>query len=450
MNVQAEQAKFAFMQEFQQRRMRLLAALPEGSIVILFGEKTRFRNHDSEYPFRQNSDFYYLSGFSEPDAVLVLIKSQQPEKKADQFILFCHQASPDEEIWTGKRASLSEILVEYGATLAYDRQDLDKIMPNLMSNKSCCYYTLGQEKNHDDQVFSWVNIVRAKARKGEDYPKSWHDLASIIHELRVIKSSYEIELMKQAAEISVAGHIRLMKYCRPGITEYQLEGEFLHECLHQGARFMAYPSIVGAGHNACVLHYTANTDVLNAGTMVLIDAGCEYNYYASDITRSYPINGRFTKEQQAIYELVLKAQMAAIEIVRPGTTWDALQTIIVQILVHGLVNLNILRGAPEKLIEEKAYLPFYMHSSGHWLGLDVHDAGAYKINGEWRVLKPGMVLTVEPGLYIRQSGTVDKKWWGLGVRIEDDVLVTEQGHEVLTEKLPKTVQQIEAIMAHVQ
>lgn len=428
--------------EYKTRRQQLLKAMPEHSIAVIVGEHIKFRNSDSEYPFRQNSDFYYLTGISEPQSVMVLLK----EKEKTQFILFCLEKNPSEEVWTGPRIGTEAAISYFGADQSFEISMLDSMMPTLMQDKTHCVYSLGKDRAFDDRMLSWVNVARSKKRKGGEYPKIWEDIAHTIHELRLIKSPLEIALMRKAATISVDAHLRLMKSCKPKLMEYYLEAEFTHECIQAGARYMAYPPIVGSGKNTCILHYTQNNREMKSGEMVLVDAGCEFEGYASDITRTYPVNGRFTKEQRAIYELVLKAQQAAIALVRPGTRWDALQEVIVNIFIEGLLELNILQGTPEKLMEEKAYFPFYMHSSGHWLGLDVHDAGDYKKKGEWRPLEAGMVLTVEPGLYMGEYPEIDKKWWNIGVRIEDDVLVTEQGPEILSGKLPKTVDEIEAMM----
>lgn len=423
-------------------RRQLAQKMPASSIAILPSGRTLFRNSDAEYPFRQESNFYYLTGFNEPDAVFVLKK----EEGNITYILFCRPNHPEEEIWTGKRMGVEGAVALLGADQAYAIGELDKIMPNLLENKQNIVYSLGCNSDWDKRVMEWKSKVSSKTRKGIHTPGVWLDLAPMIHELRLIKSDYEIALMRKACDISVNAHKRLMKCCEPNQKEYELEAEFLYACYQQGCRGVAYSSIVAGGENACTLHYTQNNKTLKAGDLVLVDAGGEYQCYAADITRTFPVNGKFTEDQKKIYQLVLNAQLAAIEQVRPGTRYDQLQEVIVSIMVKGLVELNILKGRVETLIQQKAYQPFYMHSSGHWIGLDVHDVGEYKIEGEWRSLLPGMTLTVEPGLYIApgQAG-VEERWWGIGVRIEDDVLVTETGHEVLT-KAPKTIEAIEHFM----
>lgn len=439
-----QQEMKALMVDCVERRQKLAEKLPPGSIVLLPGEKIKYRSADSEFPFRQDSDFYYLSGFNEPDAFLALLKDMNNQT---EYVLFCRANNKEEEIWTGPRVGVSGAIAQYGCNEAYNIEELDTIMPTLMEGKTHCVYTLGLDRKWDDRIFSWINKARSKVRKGSSYPTIWLDLASHLHELRLIKSAFEIAMMRKAAHISVKGHLRLMQNLGKDKMEYQLEADFIHECYQLGGRAMAYPPIVGSGKNACILHYTQNDKPIQSGEIILVDAGCEYMNYASDITRSYPSSGLFSKEQKAIYELVLKSQLAAIQIIKPGLTWDKLQTIIVEILTTGLIELGLLKGDKKDLISKKAYSDFYMHSSGHWLGLDVHDVGNYKVNDAYRPLEPGMVLTVEPGLYISgDNPNVDQKWWDIGVRIEDDVLVTESGYEVLTADLPKTVADLEKIL----
>ncbi len=435
----------AFMDELKQRRSHIFAEMPASSIAILPSAEIQWRNGDAEYPFRQSSDFYYLTGFCEPEALALLVKDEADQ---EEYILFCRDFHPEEEVWTGPRIGLKGAKEFYGAQKSYDIASLDEKMPKLISNRTHFLYTLAQNEAFDEKMMHWVREARAKNRKGVSAPKLWIDLKAIIDRLRLRKSHYEIALMQKAATISATAHLELMKKCRPGIWEYQLEADFLYACYSEGVRTMAYNPIVGGGENACVLHYNQNDKVLKAGDLVLVDAGCEYQYYAADITRTFPVSGRFSDKQRAIYELVLKSQLAAIDLIRPGVYWDALQAKIVQVLTEGLIALGLLQGELELLLEQKAYQRFYMHSSGHWLGLDVHDAGEYKVNGKWLALEPGMVLTVEPGLYIEPNQKdIDKAWWGIGVRIEDDILVTESGHHVLSKEVPKTVEEIETVMA---
>lgn len=434
--------------EYAMRRQQLGKQMPGGSVAILPSANLTHRNNDTEYPFRQNSNFYYLTGFTEPNAVLVLIKDQAEHL---YFHLFCQPSDPAHEVWTGSRFGIEGAIKELGANQAYSIEDLDKMMPSLLENKQEIIYTLGMDSVWDLRVIDWVKTVRRKVRAGISAPKKWLDLLSLIHEQRLIKSPKEIELMQRASTISANAHKRLMEFCakqKEGLKEYQLEAEFLHECYNHGCHAVAYSSIVAGGKNACILHYTQNNHSLGKEDLVLVDAGGEFEHYAADITRTFPVNGKFSKAQADIYSIVLEAQAAAIALVRPGTRFDQMQQVIVEKIVKGLVKLNILQGTLEELIKTQAYKPFYMHSNGHWLGLDVHDVGEYKINGEWRELAVGMVLTVEPGIYISEGQPgVDKKWWGIGIRIEDDVLVTKQGPEVLTKDVPKTIEAIEKLMS---
>lgn len=434
-----------FLEELKKRRERIFAEMPASSVAILPGATTQWRNGDAEYHFRQESHFYYLTGFCEADSVALLSKNEQGEA---EFILFCKASNPEEEVWTGPRVGLTGAKKGYGANRSFDIKELEEKMPALIANRSYFLYTLAQNASFDKKLMSCVRKIRTKNRKGVSVPKVWIDLNSIIDKMRLKKSPYEIEMMRKAASISARAHLELMKKCKAGMWEYQLEAEFLYYCYSEGVRTMAYNSIVGGGVNACVLHYNENNEKLKAGDLVLVDAGSEYQYYASDITRTFPVSGKFSDKQRAIYELVLKSQLAAIELIRPGVSWDALQEVIVKIISQGLIDLGILKGDLATVLQQKSYERFYMHSSGHWLGLDVHDAGEYKVNGQWIALEPGMVLTVEPGIYIAANQPdLDKAWWGIGVRIEDDVLVTETGFEVLSKEVPKTVKEIEAVMA---
>lgn len=431
--------------EFSRRRKRLMDIMNIGSIAILPASQVRSRNSDVEYPYRQDSDFYYLSGFPEPEAVAVLI----PDRKHGEFILFCREKDPESEIWHGRRSGLEKAVEYYGADDAFPISDLDEILPGLIENKERVYYNMGIDHDFDVHVQEWVNQVRGKARTGVTAPEEFISLGHALHELRLHKSRGEIKAMRRAAKISAKAHIIAMQKCKPGMKEYQIESELLHEFMKQGCRSSAYPSIVGGGANGCILHYTENSDPLNDGDLLLIDAGAEHDCYASDITRTFPINGQFSKEQEIAYEIVLAAQEAAIKKVQPGNHWNDPHTAAIREITIGLKEMGILKGRLPTLLKEEAYKPFYMHRTGHWLGMDVHDVGDYKVSGEWRLLEPGMVLTVEPGLYIAEhSRNVAKKWWNIGIRIEDDVLVTKTGHDILSKDAPKTVADIEAIMAH--
>ncbi len=432
-------------QEFARRRKCLMDMMNTESVAILPTSPVRIRNRDVEFPFRAESNFYYLTGFKEPDAVAVLV----PDREQGEFILFCREKDPEMETWHGRRAGLEGACEFYGADDAFPIEDIGDIVPGLMENKERVFYSMGLDKEFDQNVMRWVNQIRDRSRTGVTAPGEFVALDHLIHEMRLFKSKAEIKAMRKAAEISVGAHIRAMRAVHPGATEYQIEAEILHEFMHNGARSSAYPSIVGGGENGCILHYTENDAVLNDKELLLIDAGAEYDSYASDITRTFPINGKFSKAQKQIYELVLAAQRAAIKTVKPGAHWNEPHEAAVKVLTAGLVELGILKGKLNQHLLDETYKTFYMHRTGHWLGMDVHDVGDYKVAGEWRMLEAGMVLTVEPGLYFT-AGTkgLARKWWNIGVRIEDDVLVTADGCEVLSAGAPKTVEEIEEVMSN--
>lgn len=431
-------------EEFARRRARLMQAMGKNSIAILPTSPERSRNRDVEHPFRPDSDFYYLTGFPEPEALAVLV----PERRQGEYLLFCRERNADMEVWHGRRAGLEGAVKEYGADDAFPITDLDEILPGLLENRARVFYTMGASPELDHKMTEWLNTLRRKARAGIHTPGEFVALDHHLHEMRLFKSPAEIEAMRTAAIISAAAHRRVMAACRPGMAEYQLEADLVHEFMRRGARFTAYPSIVGSGGNGCILHYTENSATLRDGDLVLIDAGAEYDCYAADITRTFPVGGRFSPEQRALYQLVLKAQQAAIKAVKPGNPWNAPHNAAVKVLCKGLVELGLLKGKIGKLIKDEAYRRFYMHRTGHWLGMDVHDVGNYKVDGEWRALQPGMALTVEPGLYVAPgSKGVPRKWWGIGIRIEDDCVVTDAGCEVLTTDVPKDPDAIEALMA---
>jgi Xaa-Pro aminopeptidase len=430
--------------EFQQRRQELMNHMEPNSIAILSAASSILRNGDSEYRYRQNSDMYYLSGFAEPQSVLVLV----PGREKGQCLLFCQERDVLKELWNGRLLGPEGAIRELGMDDAFPIGDIDDILPGLIEGRERVYYAMGKDEQFDHRVMEWVKVIRKKVRSGAHPPGEFLVLDHLLHEMRLIKSKAELDLMREAGQIAVRAHKRAMQVSKPGMYEYEVEAEFMHEFFRAGCRAPAYTSIVAGGVNACILHYNENNQQLRDGDLLLIDAGCEYEYYASDITRTFPVNGRFTPEQKAIYELVLKAQLAAIDTVKPGNHWDDPHNTTVQVLTEGLVELGLLSGAVEDLISSGAYRDFYMHRAGHWLGMDVHDVGDYKIDGKWRQLEPGMVLTVEPGLYIAHNNEkVEERWRGIGVRIEDDVAVTRNGHEVLTSGLPKTVAEIEAFMA---
>ncbi len=429
--------------EFTRRRKQLMRMMGPGSIAILPTNPEQSRNRDVDFPFRPDSDFYYLSGFAEPEAVVVLV----PGREHGEYLLFCRDRDPEMEIWNGRRAGPEGAVGTFGADDAFPISDIDDILPGLMESCDRVFYTMGSAPEFDKRVIDWVNRIRKQSRAGKHAPDEFISLEHFLHDMRLYKSRGEVKLMRQAANIAARAHKRAMRACQPGIMEYQLEAEFLHEFRKAGGE-PAYPSIVGGGANACILHYTENNAELRDGDLVLIDAGMEYQCYASDITRSFPVNGRFSEAQRSIYELVLDAQLAAIEEVYPGNSWNAPHEAAVKVLTKGLLKLGLLKGRLAGLIKDEAYRRFYMHRTGHWLGMDVHDVGDYKVGDKWRVLEPGMVLTVEPGLYIPAgSKGVPRTWWNIGVRIEDDVLVTRGGYDVLSKAVPKQVDEIEALMA---
>lgn len=429
--------------EFAERRKRLMEQMADNSIAILPSATETIRNNDVHHRFRQNSDFMYLTGFREPDAVLVLM----PGREQGEYVLFVRDKDPAREIWDGYRAGPDGAVEQYQADDAFPIDDIDDILPGLMEGRSRVYSQMGVDGDFDHQLMTWVNQIRAKVRTGAQPPEDFSDMSHLLHDLRLFKSKQEIAIMREAAKISARAHTRAMKACKPGMMEYQLQAEIEHECMLAGSPWPAYPAIVGSGENACILHYIENTAKIKDGDLVLIDAGCELEYYASDITRTFPANGHFSTEQRAIYDLVLKAQYASIEAVRPGQPWIAPHETTVRVLVEGLVELGLLDGNVDALISSNAYAPFFMHKTGHWLGMDVHDVGDYKVGGEWRVMEPGMVMTIEPGLYISPHNTkVEARWRGIGVRIEDDVVVTKDGCEVLTQDVVKDPADIEALM----
>lgn len=430
--------------EYTRRRRELMRELAPNSIAIVAAAHERIRSRDTHYLFRQDSDFYYLSGFDEPDAVLVML----PGRAQGEVIFFCRERDPNKEMWDGRRAGPEAMTGQYDADDAFPIDDIDDILPGLMEGRDRVYYSLGRNPTFDSTLMAWINSIRKKTPMGAQPPEEFVDLDHLLHDMRLYKSDAEIAIMQRAGEISAQAHRRAMQVCRPGMMEYQLEAEILHTCAMAGARHAAYPSIVGGGANACILHYVDNNAALQDGDLVLIDAGCELLNYASDITRTFPVNGRFSKEQAALYQVVLDAQYAALQEVSPGKDWNAFHVAAVKVLCEGLIDLGLLRGDLDSVIESGAYQEFYMHRTGHWLGLDVHDVGDYRVGGEWRVLEPGMVLTIEPGLYIAPDNlNVEAKWRGIGIRIEDDVLVTKEGGRVLTESVPKSIAAIEALMA---
>ena len=430
--------------EFKRRRRELMRMMGSNSIAILPTAPLLVRNRDVHYPYRPDSDFFYLTGFPEPEAVAVLI----PGRKQAEYILFNRERDPKSEQWDGPRAGQEGAVASYAADDAFPIGDLDDILPRMMEQCERVFYAMGCDGGLDKRLSTWINQIRCESRSGKQGPVEIVALDHYLHEMRLFKSRSELKVMRQAARISAQAHKRVMQRCTPDLWEYQLEGEFINRCIQQGARAQAYMPIVGAGGNACVLHYIDNRGRLQDGDMLLIDAGCELECYASDITRTYPVNGVFSEPQRQLYELVLAAQDAALAKVKPGNHWNDPHDAAVRTMTRGLVKLGILKGAVPQLIREEKYKTFFPHRTGHWLGMDVHDVGDYKVDGAWRLFEPGMVLTVEPGIYIPAgSKGVAKKWWNIGIRIEDDVLVTKLGHEILTKDVPKQVNEIEALMS---
>ena len=429
--------------EYTRRRKALMAQMEPNSIAILPAAAVAIRNRDVEHVYRQDSDFQYLSGFPEPEAVIVLM----PGRQHGEYVLFCRERNPERELWDGLRAGQEGAIRDFGADDAFPITDIDEILPGLIEGRERVYSAMGSNPEFDRRLMDWINVIRSKARLGAQPPNEFVALDHLLHDMRLYKSAAEVKVMRAAAEISARAHVRAMQACRAGLHEYSLEAELDYEFRKGGARMPAYGSIVAAGRNGCILHYQENNAALKDGDLVLIDAGCEIDCYASDITRTFPVSGRFSPEQKAIYELVLRAQAAAFAEIAPGKHWNHAHEATVRVITEGLVELGLLKGKVQALIESEAYRAFYMHRAGHWLGMDVHDVGEYKVGGQWRVLEPGMALTVEPGIYIAADNQqVAKKWRGIGVRIEDDVVVTRQGCEILTSGVPRTVAEIEALM----
>jgi Xaa-Pro aminopeptidase len=420
------------------RRKRLAASMRAG-VAVLPTAPERVRNRDSHYPYRYDSYFYYLTGFAEPEAVLVLVAGEAPRS-----ILFCRERNPEREIWDGLRYGPERAREQLGFDEAHPIAALDEEMEKLLADQVTLFYPVGADAEWDTRALRWLNRVRDKARAGVSAPDHVQDVRALLDDMRLVKDAHEIGLMRRAAEISAHAHRRAMLAARPGCFEYQVEAELLREFRHQGAQAPAYTPIVAGGANACVLHYVANDARLADGDLLLIDAGCELGGYASDITRTFPVSGRFSAAQRDVYELVLAAQRAAIGEVKPGSAWNAPHDAAVRVLAQGMLDLKLLAGSLDEVIEKEAYKRFYMHRTGHWLGLDVHDAGPYKQAGSWRALQAGMTLTVEPGLYLRAAEDVPEPLRDIGVRIEDDVRVTEAGCEVLTAEAPKQIAEIEA------
>ncbi|MEQ7329005.1 aminopeptidase P N-terminal domain-containing protein [Xanthomonas campestris] len=429
--------------EYARRRKQLMQMAGEQAILILPAAPERVRSHDTHYPYRQDSDFWYLSGFPEPEAVLVLV----PGRKHGEAILFCRERDAEREAWDGPRAGQEGAVAQYGMDDAYPIDDVDEILPGLLEGRSRVYYHFGRDVDFDLKLIGWLKRVREQVRHGAQPPHEFLELGHLLHEQRLFKSRDEIALMQQAADISVRAHRAAMQLVRPGVHEYQLQAEIEREFRAADA-WPAYGSIVGTGSNACVLHYRANNARSRDGELVLVDAGAEYRGYAADITRTFPVNGRFSAAQRALHDLVGAAQAATLAQAQPGIAYEAGHLAAVQALTEGLLRLGLLKGTLERNLAEGHYKRFYRHKTGHWLGLDVHDVGEYRLAGESRLLEPGMVFTIEPGLYVSADDTsVEAKWRGIGIRTEDNVLITADGHRVLTDALARSADEIEAEMA---
>ena len=430
-------------EEFARRRRQLMRLMGRDAIAVLPAAPERTRNNDVCYNFRQDSDFHYLTGFGEPEAVAVLI----PGRAQGEFVMFVRERNRTREIWDGRRAGPEGARAQYGADDAFPIGDLDDILPGLLESRARVYHTMGKYHDFDQRVVGWVNALRAEARSGAHPPQEFVALDHVLHDMRLFKSRRELAIMRRSGAIAAGAHVRAMKFCKPGRTEYQVMAELVHEFGRHGAD-TAYHPIVGGGANSCVLHYGDNNQPLRDGDLLLVDAGCEHQYYASDVTRTFPVGGRYSKAQRAVYGVVLAAQRAACAQVRPGNHWNEPHDAAVRAITQGLVRIGLLKGPVAGLIRDGAYKKFFMHRTGHWLGIDVHDVGDYKVGDEWRVLEPGMVLTVEPGIYI-PAGTrgVPRSFWNIGIRIEDDVAVTASGHEVLTAGAPTDPDVIEKLMA---
>ncbi len=430
--------------EFARRRKQLARIMGRDAIAILPAARVSHRNSDVEHAYRQDSDFYYLTGFTEPEAVMVLV----PGRAAAEYILFVRDRDPLRETWDGRRAGPSGAVERFAADDAFPIGDLDEILPGLMENRARIYYAMGSHPEFDQKVVAWLQALRVQApRQGRHTPQEMIALDHVLHDMRLYKSRNETALMRESGRIAAAAQVRAMRYTQPGRYEYEIAAELMHEYGRHNAT-AAYQPIVGGGSNSCILHYRENDARLEDGDLLLVDAGAEYQYYASDITRTWPVGGTFTRAQREVYEVVLEAQQAAIAATRPGNHWNQAHEAAVETITRGLVSIGLLKGRVPRLIKDGAYRKFFMHRTGHWLGLDVHDVGDYKVGEEWRVLEPGMVMTVEPGIYIPAGiRGVPKRFWNCGIRIEDDVVVTATGCEVLTAAVPGDPDEIEAIMA---
>ena len=427
--------------EFARRRKQLMRMVGDGGIAILPAAPVRMRSRDVEYRFRQDSDFFYLTGFAEPDAVSVLV----PGRDNGEYLLFCRERNPGKELWDGGRAGPDGAIKNFAADDAFPIDDIDDILPGIMESCSRVYYTMGLYSEFDARIADWINSLRSRELRGVHTPQEYVALDHLLHDMRLYKSRAEISAMRRSAKVAVKAHQRAMQAVRPGLYEYEVEAEFAGEFRRNDA-WMSYSPIVGTGANACTLHYVENGDLLKDGDLLLIDAGCELDYYASDVTRTIPVSGKFSPEQRAVYEIVLEAQLAAIEKTRKDNHWNEPHDAAVKIITRGLKKIGLLDGTLPRLIKDGAYREYFMHRTGHWLGMDVHDVGDYKVGDEWRLLESGMVTTVEPGIYIPASRKVAARWRNIGIRIEDDVAISNNGPDVLSKGLAKDPDEIESLM----
>ena len=427
---------------FGRRRADLVQLIDDG-VAVVPTSAVRNRSNDTEFPFRPDSDFYYLSGFPEPEAVLVLA----PGREAGEYLIFCRERDLEHETWHGRRVGLEGAQERYHADDAFPIADIDHILPGLLEGQEKIYTNVGRYPEFDARILGWLNRIKKSSRSGISAPYELVDLSHILHEQRLLKQTEEVRVMKTAAKATMAGHIRAMRVCEPGMWEFEIRAELECEFQKAGSQIPAYTSIVAGGENACILHYVDCNEQLKDGDLLLIDAGAEVDCYASDVTRTFPVNGKYTHEQKTVYEIVLAAQQAAIDKSVSGNHWNEPHDAAVKVLVEGLLDIGLLKGELNELIETEQYKRFYMHRSGHWLGMDVHDVGDYKVEGEWRALEPGMTFTAEPGLYIAAAPDVDPRWHNIGIRIEDNVLIQKKGNTLLTEAIPKSVDDIEHLMA---
>jgi len=425
---------------YAERRQRLQNKMQHGIAIISTSPEVA-RNADAHYDYRHDSHFYYLTGFAEPEAVLVLIAGDMP-----QSILFCREKNAEREVWDGFRFGPDTAREKFNFDVAYPISQMDEKLNELIGNQPTLFYPIGADLAWDTRIIKLRESVKAQSRSGVAAPNAIRDVREPLNEMRLIKDVHEIALMRRAAEISCGAHRRAMRFTSPDKFEYEVEAEFLHEFCRHGARQAAYTSIVAGGGNACTLHYVGNNARLNDGDLLLIDAGCEFQSYASDITRTFPVNGKFSPAQKDVYEIVLAAQIAAIAVATPGMSWNAPHEAALRVLSQGFIDLKLCKGSLDEVLDTESYKQFYMHRTGHWLGMDVHDVGEYKIGDQWRTLQAGMTLTVEPGCYIRPADNVAPEFWNIGIRIEDDILITADGHEVLSRAAPKTVAEIEELM----